>query len=129
MLQSIRICNNEKNALTIWKKENNVFYGKPCALIWIPTGNTTDFVIDYFFNPIPHGLIPRVVNMSDFCAYLAWLHFFPRVPRNFLMVSKQLHLRALSKCCEVSSCLASLCFKSRDKCLWAELVTSSNGVE
>jgi hypothetical protein len=64
-------------------------------------------------NPIPNGLNPHVVSMSDFCAYLAWPHFFSRIPRIFLMVSKQLHIRALSKCCEVSSCLASLCFKNR----------------
>ena len=64
-------------------------------------------------NPIPNGLNPRVVSMSDFCAYLAWPHFFSRTPRNFLMVSKQLHIRALSKCCEVSSCLVSLCLKNR----------------
>ena len=64
-------------------------------------------------NPILNGVNPRVVNMSDFCAYLAWPHLFPRVPRNFLMVSKQLHLRALSKRCVVSSCLASLRFKNR----------------
>ena len=50
------------------------------------------------FNPIPNGLNPRVVSMSDFCAYLAWPHFFSGIPRNFLMVSKQLHIRALSKC-------------------------------
>ena len=64
-------------------------------------------------NPIPNGLNPRVVSMLDFCAYLAWPHFFSRTPRNFLMVSKQLHIRALSKCCEVSSCLVSLCLKNR----------------
>ena len=80
-------------------------------------------------NPILHHSNPRVVSMSDFCTLLAWPHFFPRLPWNFLMLLKQPHLRALSNGCTVSSCLASLCFKSRDKCLWAELVTSSNGVE
>ena len=64
-------------------------------------------------NPILNGVNLRVASMSHFCAYLAWPHLFPRVPRNFLMVSKQLHLRALSKCCVVSSCLASLRFKNR----------------
>ena len=49
-------------------------------------------------NPILHGLNPCVVSMSDFCVYLAWPHFFSGIPRNFLMVSKQLHIRALSKC-------------------------------
>ena len=54
--------------------------------------------IEPSFNPIPNGLNPRVVSRSDFCAYLAWPHFFSRTPRNFLMVSKQLHIKALSKC-------------------------------
>ena len=85
--------------------------------------------LDLLFNPILHHSNPRVVSMSDFCTLLAWPHFFPRLPWNFLMLLKQPHLRALSNGCMVSSCLASLCFKSRDKCLWAELVTSSNGVE
>ena len=66
-------------------------------------------------NPILHGINPHVVSMLDFCAHLAWPHFFSRIPRNFLMVSKRLHIRALSKCCEVSSCLASLCFKNDEQ--------------
>ena len=86
-------------------------------------------LIKGFFNPILHHCNPRVVGMSEFCTLLAWPHFFPRLPWNFLMLLKEPHLRALSNGCTVSSCLASLCFKSRDKCLWAELVTSSNGVE
>ena len=49
-------------------------------------------------NPILHGLNPCVVSMSNFCAYLAWPHFFSGIPRDFLIVSKQLHIRALSKC-------------------------------
>ena len=66
-------------------------------------------------NPILHGINPHVVSMLDFCAHLAWPHFFSRIPRNFLMVSKRLHIRALSKCCKVSSCLASLCFKNDEQ--------------
>ena len=70
-----------------------------------------------YLNPILHFWNPRVVSMSDFCTLLAWPHFFPRLPWNFLTLPKQPHLRALSNGCMVSSCLASLCFESRDKCL------------
>ena len=81
--------------------------------------------LNFYMGSHPHVII----SMSDFCTHLAWPHLFPRLPWNFLTLPKQPHLRALSNGCMVSSCLASLCFKSRDKCLWAELVTSSNGVE
>ena len=48
-------------------------------------------------NPIPHGVNPHVVSMSDICAYLAWPDFFSRIPRNFLMVSKTAAYKSLVK--------------------------------
>ena len=102
----------------LFEKQQKVYYCQEFTIeevIYVINGlksNQKKFTIARLFT-IDQFTIARFNCMSDFCAYLAWPHFFSRIPRNFLMVSKQLHIRALSKCCKVSSCLVSLCLKNR----------------